>query len=307
MPFLNVSPWYRQYFEGVSCPANIAIPVDDMDCYGLYPAFNFVYNKLFIAESQGIKAAPHGPVPSSYPVFSKPIYNLYGMGQGSRLLRGEKEYDEWAAPGHMWMEYLTGDHISSDVAVLNGEPVWWRHTRGNPLPGGAFDYWEIFTQAFPALEDFCGAWVRKHMRGYSGMMNFETIGGRIIEAHLRLTCQWPDLYGQGWLDAVAGLYSGRGWNFADQNRKPGYSVILFGSHSIRYRHPPRELQDRIRALPGVSSLQITFYEDVDPHLHSMPPGGSCLAFINCFDLEQGRQARRLAQGWFDRFTASLSA
>ena len=33
--------------------------------------------------------------------------------------------------------------------------------------------------------------------GYTGMVNFETIGGRIIEAHLRFADQWPDLYGGG--------------------------------------------------------------------------------------------------------------
>ena len=55
----------------------------------------------------------------------------------------------------------------------------------------------------------------KHLRGYTGMANFETIGGRIIEAHLRFADQWPDLYGPGWVWAVIGLYAKGGWNYAD--------------------------------------------------------------------------------------------
>ena len=37
----------------------------------------------------------------------------------------------------------------------------------------------------------------KHLAGYTGMLNLETIGGTIIEAHLRFADQWPDLYGAG--------------------------------------------------------------------------------------------------------------
>ena len=43
---------------------------------------------------------------------------------------------------------------------------------------------------------------QKHLAGYTGMLNLETIGGTIIEAHLRFADQWPDLYGPGWVDAA---------------------------------------------------------------------------------------------------------
>jgi hypothetical protein len=37
------------------------------------------------------------------------------------------------------------------------------------------------------------------------MLNLETIGGTIIEVHLRFADQWLDLYGPGWVDAVVWL------------------------------------------------------------------------------------------------------
>ena len=47
------------------------------------------------------------------------------------------------------------------------------------------------------------AWLRSNLRGYTGMVNLETIGGTIIECHLRFTDQWPDLYGgDAWVGAV---------------------------------------------------------------------------------------------------------
>ena len=45
--------------------------------------------------------------------------------------------------------------------------------------------------------------------GYSGAVNIETIGGKIIELHLRFADQWRDLYGTGWLDAIVDLYTHR--------------------------------------------------------------------------------------------------
>jgi hypothetical protein len=143
----------------------------------------------------------------------------------------------------------------------------------------------------PAVEDWCGDWARKHLAGYTGMVNFETIGGRIIEAHLRFADQWPDLYGAGWVEALIGLYVTGDWHYADSDRRDGYSVVLFGPHGPRYRHPPASLVDEVRGMAGVSSVQITFHEERDPAHHAMPPGGFRLAIVNAHSLPAGQAAR----------------
>jgi hypothetical protein len=51
------------------------------------------------------------------------------------------------------------------------------------------------------------------------------------------------------------------------------------------------LVEEIRRIPGVSSVQITFHEDLAPERHSMPPGGFRLAVINGFDLAAALAAR----------------
>ena len=79
------------------------------------------------------------------------------------------------------------------------------------------------------------------------MLNLETIGGTIIEAHLRFADQWPDLYGPGWVDALVGLYENGDWDFYDDDRSEGYSVVLFGPNGRRYRHPPQALRRRDQA------------------------------------------------------------
>jgi hypothetical protein len=241
--------------------------------------------------SQKLEAGPHGTPPPRFPVFSKPIVNLKGMGVGSRVLHSQADYHEHSAPGHFWMTLLEGRHVSSDLAVVDGVPRWWRHVTGKPAGEGTFDYWTIHADAEAEIEDRSGVWVRAHLAGYTGMLNLETIGGTIIEVHLRFADQWPDLYGVGWVEAVARLYESGTWQFADAARRGGYSAVLFGSNGVRYRHPPPALIDEIKRIPGVSSVQITFHEDLAPERHSMPPGGFRLAVINAFDLAAALAAR----------------
>jgi hypothetical protein len=296
MPICEADPWRLQYFDSVACPDDVRIPTEDCDAWLWFPAHRWVYDKLAVARSQGLDAAPHGVTPATFPVFSKPVYNLKGMGVGSRVLRSPADYANAYAPGHFWMTLLDGRHVSSDAVIVDGQPQWWRHATGVPLADGAFDHWIVHAAADDAVESWCGTWAEHHLRGYTGMANFETIGGRIIEVHLRFADQWPDLYGPGWVEALVRLYATGDWHFADHDRRDGYSVVLFGPHGRRYRHPPDDLVAALRRMPDVSSVQTTFHETLPPDQHAMPPGGFRLGIVNCHALDAGIQARvRLRQ------------
>jgi hypothetical protein len=299
VPFCEADPWRLQYFEGVACPPAVRIPTEDPDAYEWYPQQRWVYDKLRLCASQDIACAPHGVEPPQFPVFSKPITNLRGMGVGSRMLRSLADYRRHLTPGHFWMPLLEGEHVSTDVAVVRGRAVWSRHSCGTPAGEGTFDYWTIEAAARPGLVAYLGDWLARHIGSYTGMMNFESIGGRVIDAHLRLADQWPDLYGEGWLDAVVGLYEHGVWAFDEPGRTDGYSVALFGRHGREYQHPPAALVEQVRRTPQVSSVQITFHADRPAAVHPMPPGGFRLAIVNCHDLAAGRAARALLAGAFD--------
>ncbi|HZN28156.1 MAG TPA: hypothetical protein VFB88_02240 [Xanthobacteraceae bacterium] len=298
MPICEADPWRLQYFERAFCPPDVNIPTEDSDAWLWYPDHRWVYDKIAVARSQELEAAPHGVPPPRFPVFSKPIINLKGMGIGSRILRSPEDYEQNLTAGYMWMTLLEGRHVSSDVAVVDGEPHWWRHVTGEPGGEGTFEHWTVHAAREAAIEEHCGAWIRRHLRGFTGILNTETIGGRMIEVHLRMSDQWPDLYGAGWVDAVVRLYHERRWDFADGDRRDGYSVVLFGPHGPRYRHPPPALVAQVRNMPGVASVQITFHEDKDPASHAMPPGGFRLAIVNATNLQAGLAGRELLRTHF---------
>jgi hypothetical protein len=299
MPFCEADPWRQQYFAGVACPPQVRIPTEDPDAYQWYPGQRWVYNKLRVAESQGIACAPHGVCPREFPVFSKPVINLQGMGVGSRVLPDRAHYERHLTPGHFWMSLLEGEHISTDVAIVRGRAAWWRHCRGTPAARGTFDHWLIEAGSRPELEAYLAVWVTKHVADYTGMLNLETIGGRIIEAHLRVADQWPDLYEDGYLEAVVGLYQHGEWRLGPRERHSGFSVALFGPHGREYRHPPAALVAEVRRMPHVTSVQITFHTDRPAAAHAMPPGGFRLAVINCLELAAGRAARAALAAAFE--------
>lgn len=307
MPIIEPEPWRLQFFDGVPCPEHVRIPTDDGDAWAWNPRHRWVYDKLAVAESQGIACGPHGLEPPCFPVFSKPVFNIRGMGAGSRLLRNRREYLANRRPGHIWMPLLAGEHLSTDFAVVAGEAMWWRHAVGVPLDDGMFDHWVVLAGDRPEIAAVCTAWIRRNLVGYTGMVNLETIGSSIIDVHLRFADQWPDLYGgRRWVEALVRLYSEGRWEFAEPERRDGWSVVLFGAHGVRYRHPPPEPLAELRAMPGILSIQITFHEDRPPSWHSMPPGGFRLAIVNAFDREAAERAReRLAVGFWS--TQQLAA
>lgn len=291
MPIHERDPWRRAYFAQTSCPPDVHIPTDDADAWRWYPAQRWVYNKLLVAESQGLECAPHGIDPPQYPVFSKPVINLEGMGVGSRTLWSRADYEAHLSAGHMWMRRLSGEHVSSDAAVIDGKVHDIRHAQGLSLPGGLFDYWIIESEPKAALDAYLGSWIEAQLAGYTGMVNLESIGGRIIEVHLRVTDQWPDLYGTHWLDAVVALYSQATWPPVAAITQRGYSIALFGPHGRDYRAPDERELGVLRAEARISSVQITFHPDRPPASHAMPPGGFRLAIINTWDLAAGCRVR----------------
>jgi hypothetical protein len=101
MPICEADPWRMQYFEGADCPPGVNVPTEDADGWEWNPEFRWIYDKIAIARNQGLDAGPHGTLPPSFPVFSKPIVNLKGMGIDTRIIRSAADYALHQTSGHM--------------------------------------------------------------------------------------------------------------------------------------------------------------------------------------------------------------
>lgn len=299
MPICERDSWRDQYFSGVPCPDDVRIPTDDPDAFAWFPKHNRIYDKLHVALSQGLAAGDADTMPDRFPVFVKPRFSMKGMGMNASRADDAAAFRDSCIDGSIWQEFCKGDHVSTDYALIGGKVVWTRHATGTATHSGMFDHWVIHAENRRDLDDRLVPWVEAQIAGYTGMVNTESIGGNIIEAHLRFADQWVDLYGKGFVEALVGLYGAKGWNFPAERRRDGFSTPLFLAKGRNFRHPPAALQNEIRALHGVSSLQVTFHEERDPEAHPMPNGGFRVAIVNSWTRQSGRDAiASLWREWF---------
>lgn len=227
MPFIGVLPERGHLFQP---QPRRPVAVNDAAAWRLNPAHRRVYDKLALALDAGLRAAPCGVAPMDLgiapdaTVFVKPITNLAGMGLAAEALRADAVP---ARPGSFWCELLTGTHISSDCLVQDGQARWFAHTRASAQKDQARPlYWEVGVAA-PELEGWLRDWVARHLAGYTGLCNLELIGGRPIEAHLRGSNGFFDLYGPDFIAAWVALVDQDRWQ-APPPLPGGVIVSVFG-------------------------------------------------------------------------------
>lgn len=113
----------------------------------------------------------------------KPRTNLDGMAAGAERVV-QRAY--------------TGPHVSTDWAIRDGLPLWGIATLG--LPGrrfGEFAGWHC-----PHAPTSGAAWLQRALgldpffSRYTGVLNVETIGVNVIEAHMRPSVEFFRLYGR---------------------------------------------------------------------------------------------------------------
>lgn len=276
MPFIGALPERAHLF---SPQPRTAVAVNDAAAWRLNPNHRHVYNKLSVALDAGLRAAPCGVVPADAGidpdamVFVKPIVNLAGMAVGARTVPASEVPIE---PGSFWCERLSGTQTSSDCLVRDGRACWFAHTLASRIRSGERPVWWAVGVALPDLEPVLTDWVARHLAGYTGLCNLEMIGARPIEAHLRGSNGFFDLYGPGFVPAWVALVDGEA--FTPPPPVPGGFVIsVFGRIEIRAW--------QIRA---AEALGVTVQMD-----RQMPERA---AILRCSDWQSGMTVRRWLLG-----------
>lgn len=165
---------------------NFTYPRNDIDAWKMYPEYNFIYNKIFICKFQKINYAPFPIQPKKLPVISKPIINLYGMGMNTQKIETLDDLDINEHPNNFWMKYLEGIHLSWDLVINNGKILYSTYFIGHKSKHlGLFNYWE-WDGKYHLPNKIIKHLVNIYFKSYTGAMNIETIGGKIIEVHLRM-------------------------------------------------------------------------------------------------------------------------
>lgn len=165
--------------------------IDDVSAFLLHRDHNWAYNKLLLYQKLNYRAYPHGVEINTYPVISKPIMNLWGLGLG--VERWTHSRDCVYRPGHLWMEEFTGAWRSWDIDRIN-QIAWCATAACEQVWQATPSSWSVEKLHISSLPhnikrqlDVLDITIPK--------INVETIGDNIIEVHLRWSheiTQWYD-------------------------------------------------------------------------------------------------------------------
>ena len=208
------------------------------------------------------------------------MMNLRSMGAGSLPIPDIETYRASLNPGHFWCTLLTGAHVSTDAAIVDGKAVWWRHATGATAPGGTFDHWHIHAEAdagHRGLVRRLDPQAPRRLHRHGQLRNHRQPHHRGASA-LRRPMARP-------LRPRLGRSPGPPLRRPANGRSttPAAPTATASCCSARTAPPTatrRTAVDAARRIEGVSSVQISFHQDRDPAQHSMPPGGFRLAIIN---------------------------
>ena len=286
MPFATFDPIRHYSTLSVVCPPNVTIPTTDDVAWMMNPRHNHVHNKLELARTQGLSCAPHGIYPDKYPIVSKPIMNLDGGSAEARVMRDEAEYERYYRTGSMWCEYLSGPHLSIDLAIIDGNVVWSYAMKGEKSRWfGCFDFWR--TIELPKdTEEMAAQWVGYILRGYTGMCNIEMIGNYVTDAHLR-DGDAGVFGGASYFESVVQLYTNGQWPGVDVPN--GYIAPVF---DVRRSLRAIELVDRREFdqyidPPDITSIRVDELDD----RHANPPDHERLLVVQGTNEERVRAVR----------------
>lgn len=153
-------------------------PMHDDDAWKrAEPQDRYIYDRLLLGSLVGHVCGPAGvPVPKPGTYMVKPITNILGMGVGAETRHLENSTDDLPA-GHFWMEMFYGEHLSIDVYDGKVACVYQGISDG---PGRFLAWIRRPLINIHDVPNFLWELSVKY-----GAVNYETIGGRIIEAHLR--------------------------------------------------------------------------------------------------------------------------
>jgi len=146
----------------------------------------WVFDKLILSSFLGYKCGPAGvPVPEEGEYIVRPIVNIGGMSAKAEIRYLTLEDSVTLPPGYFWCEIFKGTHLSIDV--VDGKLSYGAvgHKRED---GITFDRWEILdaNQVKAILPQMFQVQKIGKMLKYSHKyVNFEMIGGNVIEVHLR--------------------------------------------------------------------------------------------------------------------------
>lgn len=301
--FLNI---YNPYTDPWSVRISKNIPDYDGPAFHKYYEYQFVYDKYWIAKSQGIHCGDNlkhlidrKPKYLKFPIFIKPRWG--NKSASSKNCFKIKDYDQLSKytdiEEMMWSEFISEREGMTDFFVQNGKIVHQiTYLYSEKQNGVVADEWKYISPYTNPPQNI-SEWVFNNMKGFTGVCNVQYRGNVIIEVGLRLARGGAYIYSTNntiLIENINTLVDTNRWNYANSNQldfRPFYAFKCFTNVPIVYLYPQHYL-DYLMKYYGCKEFYEYYFEP------SGNSGMACFQFMH-EDFETGMKVKKLIENRMD--------
>jgi len=296
--------YFNPYIDPFTHHLSNKLPFFDMAAYKRYPNYQFVYDKLWVIKSQGLKGGKLEELKDenlaeniSYPIFIKPRWgHLSAASKNCFKIKSAKHLKKYVHYPHMmWSEFVDAKECMTDFFVLNGAIVHQITYVYSDKQNGFTDDWKLVSPASVPPQKIID-WTEKHMRNFTGVVNVQYRSDKIIEVGLRLARGGAYVIStdnKALIDNINSLYLKNSWDTSLSNEmqfKPFYVYKCFTVLPIVYILPQKVMDWIISA-----RCKRPFYE-----YYFEPAGESGMVFYQFMDddFENGMKTKQFLENLF---------
>lgn len=267
--FLNIKQLYDEAFSNKFLKN---IPMFDLDAFNKNPKHHFVYDKLFVSQSQDINSGSLNELSISndftYPIFIKPRWghvtssskNCYKINNLNELI------PHLSKPHMMWSEFINANEGMTDYVLDNGKIIYQLTYEYSPTQNVFADDWKYIDPKNKPPEKI-NQWVIKHLPDYTGMVNLQYRDDIIIEVSLRMARRGTYIKStenKHLIDNINSLIAHPyryTWNISPEKNTdftPFYSFKCWSPYTIFYILPNKVMEFIIQKTGGKSFYEYYF-------------------------------------------------
>ena len=295
--------FFNPYLDPFNNHLTNEMPVFDGKAYKMYPEHNFVYDKLWIVKSQGLKGGKLENLIGKektvkYPIFIKPRWghlsasskNCFKISTSEELVK-YKDYKNM-----MWSEFIKGTEGMTDYIIVKGQIMHQITYIYSEKQNGFTDVWKyISPESTPPTN--ITEWVNKHMKNFTGIVNVQYRNKKIIEVGLRLARGGAYIIStdnKALISNINNVFMNKYWDFSlkqKMNFKPFYVFKCFTTIPIIYLFPQYLLDFIVK-----SYTKLPFYE-----YYFEPAGKEGMVFLQFMDtdFERGMKTKERIEKIFN--------
>jgi hypothetical protein len=260
---------YNPYLDRYDYSFIRGIPVFDSQAYVKYPDHSFVYDKLWIAQSQNIKCGKlitsELPNKRLYPIFIKPRWgHQTATSKNCFKIDTSEELQPYIdISGMIWTEFIDATEGMTDFILLNGQPVYQMTLQYSKKQMGFIDEWKFVSPENKPPEKII-EWINSFMSSFTGIANIQYRGDKIIEVSLRLARGGAYILSTDnryLVDNINNLVKNEDWNYTVDDKldyKPFYSFKCYTTVPIIYLLPQFILDKMVARYNGKEFYEYYF-------------------------------------------------